>query len=78
MKKTVRRKRLVLKQWVQEWLAVHAFGYMMYIAIFAWLFDDRWVGLGFATVAMLGVIAIEIIYKIFKKIAKNLLTKLAK
>lgn len=44
MKRVVRRKRLVLKQWVQEWLAAHLFVGMVYISFFAWLFDSRRLG----------------------------------
>lgn len=72
------KKRLRLKQSVQEWLAIHLFVSTMYLAIFAWLFDDRWLGLVFTGIAMGLVIIGEIIYKIIKKVAKNLLTKLAK
>lgn len=72
------KKRLRLKQSVKEWLAIHAFVAMFYLAILAWLFDDRWLGLMFTGIAMGLIIIGEIIYKIIKKIVKNLLTKLAK
>jgi hypothetical protein len=78
MKKTVIKKRLKLKENVKEWLAIHAFGLMFYVAIFAWLFDSRKWGLIFACGFMALFIALEILVKIFKKVSKNLLTKLAK
>ena len=74
MKKT----RLVLKNSVKEWLVAHAFGTMVNLSLFAWLFDDRMLGLMFACGLTLVVIALEILVKIFKEISKNLLTKLAK
>ena len=74
MKKT----RLVLKNSVKEWLVAHAFGTMVNLSLFAWLFDDRSIGLQFALATMLAVITLEILVKIFKEISKNLLTKLAK
>ena len=78
MKKTVIKKRLVLKESVKEWLVIHAFGLTLYVSIFAWLFDSRKWGLIFACGFMSVAIILEITYKIFKKISKNLLTKLAK
>ena len=76
MKKTV--KRLRLKESVKEWLFAHAFGTLVNLSLFAWLFDDRMLGLIFACGLTLVVIALEILVKIFKEISKNLLTKLAK
>jgi hypothetical protein len=78
MKKTVIKKRLVLKESVKEWLVIHAFGLAIYLSIFAWLFDSRKWGLIFACGFMALFIALEILVKIFKKVSKNLLTKLAK
>ena len=74
MKKT----KLVLKNSVKEWLVAHAFGTMVNLSLFAWLFDDVMLGLVFACGLTLAVIALEILVKIFKEILKNLLTKLAK
>lgn len=74
MKKT----RLVLKNSVKEWLVAHVFGTVVNLSLFAWLFDDRMLGLVFACGLTLAVIALEILVKIFKEISKNLLTKLAK
>ena len=76
MKKTV--KRLRLKESVKEWLFAHAFGTLVNLSLFAWLFDDRMLGLMFAVATTFAVIALEILVKIFKEISKNLLTKLAK
>lgn len=72
------KKRLVLKESVKEWLLIHAFGLTIYLAMFAWLFDSRKWGLIFACGAMVFVIIGEILIKIFKKVSKNLLTKLTK
>ena len=72
------KKRLRLKQSTKEWLAIRLFVSIMYLAIFAWLFDDRWLGLVFTEAAMCLIIIGEIIYRIIKKVAKKLLTKLAK
>ena len=77
MKKTVKRK-LRLKNSVKEWLMAHAFGTVVNLGLFAWLFDDRILGLQFAIATTLVVIILEIIIKILKEISKNLLTKLAK
>ena len=77
MKKTVKR-RLKLKNSVKEWLFAHVFGTMINLGLFAWLFDDRILGLQFAIATTLAVIIIEIIIKILKEVSKNLLTKLAK
>lgn len=77
MKKTIKR-RLKLKNSVKEWLFAHAFGTMINLGLFAWLFDDRILGLQFAIATTLVVIIIEIIIKILKEVSKNLLTKLAK
>ena len=74
MKKT----KLVLKNSVKEWLVAHAFGTIVNLSLFAWLFDDVMLGLVFACCLTLAVIALEILVKIFKEISKNLLTKLAK
>ena len=76
MKKTV--KKLRLKNSVKEWLVAHAFGTVVNLSLFAWLFDDRSIGLQFALATTLAVIVLEILVKIFKEISKNLLTKLAK
>lgn len=76
MKKTVIKKRLVLKESVKEWLVAHAFGLMFYVSIFAWLFDSRKWGLIFACGFMALFIALEILVKIFKNFSKKVLTKL--
>ena len=78
MKKTVIKKRLKLKESVKEWLMAHAFGTVVNLGLFAWLFDDRMLGLQFAIATTLAFIGLEILVKIFKEIVKNLLTKLAK
>ena len=78
MKKTVIKKRLKLKESVKEWLVAHALGTMFNLSFFAWLFDDRSIGLQFALATTLALIVLEILVKIFKEITKNLLTKLAK
>jgi hypothetical protein len=71
MKKTVIKKRLVLKESVKEWLVIHTFGLTLYVSIFAWLFDSRKWGLifacGFMGVAIIG----EILIKIFKNFSKK-------
>ena len=76
MKRVVRRKRLVLKQWVQEWLAAHLFVGMVYTAMFAWLFDSRRLGVIFAFGLMGAMVVLEILVKILKEISKKVLTKL--
>ena len=78
MKKTVIKKRLKLKESVKEWLVAHLLGTMFNLSFFAWLFDDRSIGLQFALATTLALIVLEILVKIFKEITKNLLTKLAK
>ena len=72
------KKRLRLKQSVKEWLVAHAFVTTVNLGLFAWLFDDRILGLQFAIAITLVIIILEIIIKILKEISKNLLTKLAK
>ena len=76
MKKTVIKKRLVLKESVKEWLVIHAFGLAIYLSIFAWLFDSRKWGLIFACGFMGIAIVGEILIKIFKNFSKKVLTKL--
>lgn len=77
-KRIIKRKKLVLKKQIKEWLVAHAFGTMVNLSLFAWLFDDRMLGLVFACGLTLAVITLEILVKIFKEISKSLLTKLAK
>ena len=72
------KKRLRLKQSVKEWLVAHAFVTTVNLGLFAWLFDDRILGLQFAIAITLVIIILEIIIKILKEISKNLLTKLTK
>lgn len=68
------KKRLKLKESVQGWLLIHAFGLILYLAIFSLLFGSKELGSIFAC----GVMTIAIIGEILIKISKNLLTSLAK
>ena len=77
-KRIIKRKKLVLKKQIKEWLLIHVFCFTLYLSMFAWLFDSRKYGFIFAFGFMLFAVGIEILVKIFKEISKNLLTKLAK